>query len=823
MYFQNTGVCMLCLSPRPLTALICGLGLCALSATMLGAVEAVPEAEARDAGWPSTQGPLGNRQSLPITTPLINDPTQARVLWYSSDTSMGLEKLGSRGFRSADRVERFLGPEADITPGTWASPIVADGKVLWSSWEPTGDFVTVPFGDEGDTVTYRLDSQDVVVALDMHTGEVVWKAEHPGGWQPGGGKRGGHQVTPAAADGRIFSLGSTGRLFAHSLADGSLLWQTEPHPEAQARREYGLAQLAAGNYVAPGEVPTPAVSLVVAEGVLITPAGGGRSVTLQGRDVASGSVIWELEDACHPDTTPAIWRHGGQEYLLAKNRGGTLRLIDPRDGSVRWALEGLGHSVFSLQPSERTVMVNVNPGRNSAVWGAVDLTPDAASIRWQLQLEDLEYAGPEIRGDSAGHQRALINHGRVLLGLRTGRRSERALLLDEETGAVLAALDSDDHRGSGFPHATSTIYPIGNNAYLHRHWPTGGSGSEWYLWRITPEDGFVMAAPLGIPAAIDIPSRRAYDVPNEVPIVGGVMYQRSRAGGVVAIDLRLPEGSQQWEMEWDGLLPGLPPLATRMLVQGDRLLTASHRYFDSTEAGIVYTRQRRRAFWLNMDLLDGTMSEDGFQGTLHADFDTYKAEIGVDIQRDGDAITGTWNRMIPASPNQPDTSGAIQGEAAMEQRGYPTGWLEHQPWTPIGDNPAGTTTWAMYLHSAIPHASGETRAASILFDWDGERVTRAVMGAFNFNQAWHEVDPKDLRITEDGRIEGSFTVIVQSDRWVTPGGIDALDQDSNPNGMAGTITIEGTFEGNELRGRHSSSWGMPLEMRGDIRGTVAQP
>ncbi|MCC5849143.1 MAG: PQQ-binding-like beta-propeller repeat protein [Verrucomicrobia bacterium] len=772
---------------------------------------------ARARGWPSTQGPLGNRLPLPVDARIMDDPTQARVLWRSEDVSMGRDKLGSGGFGSAERIERFLGTDPEITTGTWASPIVYDNKVLWSSWEPTGPFFTVPFQNEGPEVTYRLDTVDVVVALDFDTGELLWKAEAPGGWTPGGGKRGGHQVTPAAADGRIFSMGSTGRIFAHSVRDGTRLWVTEPDAESQAHREQALKDLAAGKFVAPGGVLTPSVSLVVAEGVLVTPGDGVRSVALLGRNVETGDVIWELKNVCHRDTTPAIWRHGDREYLLVKNDTGVMRLIDPRDGSVRWKLEGLGTSVFSLMPGERTVMVNVNPGRNQSVWGAVDLSPDEGRVRWRLELDDVAFAGPEIAGDSAGHQRAIIRDGNILLGLRLGRRSDRALLLDEETGKVLASIDSDDHEGSGFPHANSTLYPIGNQSYLHRHWPTGGSGAEWYQWRVTPEEGFVMARPLGLPAAIDLGSQRAYEVPNEAPIVAGVMIQRSQEGGVLAIDLTLPEGAKQWEMEWEGLIPGLPPLSTRLLIHDGEVLTGSLRYFDNHEAGMIYSRSRRRAFWMNMNPLEGALTDAGFRGRLLADFDTYDAEIDVEIHREGDTLGGTWRRRIPAVPNMPKTEGAIQGQAAMEVRGYPTGWLEHQPWTPLGENPPGTTTWAVYMHDALPLHIGN-RAATLVFDWDGEKVTRAILGAYSYNQAWHEVDPRNLRIEGD-RIVGSIDIILQQDRWVIPGYWPDLDQKGSEQGMAGRLTLDGRYSGNELEGSYTAEWGMPLELEGQIRGS----
>jgi outer membrane protein assembly factor BamB len=237
-----------------------------------------PEPDVWRIGWPMHHGPNGNLVALRSGVALVDDLAEARLVWVSEDADLGSAKTGSQTFRSPADIERRLGPDAKVPPGNWAGVIAADGRVFASTFRPVGpvfsaDRLAGKDAVSGTPFRFRLDAEDVVLALDAETGRTLWRAAEPGGWIRGGGKREGFQVAPAFAGGRVFSLGSTGRLFAHDPATGKKLWQSDigpTHTAASRDRESALAAAAAGRFTAPSG-PAWHTSLVVAEDVLIAP------------------------------------------------------------------------------------------------------------------------------------------------------------------------------------------------------------------------------------------------------------------------------------------------------------------------------------------------------------------------------------------------------------------------------------------------------------------------------------------------------------------------------------------------------------------------
>lgn len=168
----------------------------------------------------------------------------------TSDLGFGKDGIGLKMFRTAEATGRAFSPEAEGHPGSWAAPIVADGRVYASSWRPAGDFHEVRFPD-GETARVRLDAEDILVAIDFGTGQTLWKAAEPGGLLNGGGKRGAHQVAPVYHSGKVYSVGSTGRLFAYDAATGEKVWQSDVgagHQGAEQLRKRILAALADGRW-----------------------------------------------------------------------------------------------------------------------------------------------------------------------------------------------------------------------------------------------------------------------------------------------------------------------------------------------------------------------------------------------------------------------------------------------------------------------------------------------------------------------------------------------------------------------------------------------
>lgn len=534
-------------------------GALAAAAATLAAGEAagpVSTEEALRIGWPQFAGPFSTFAAVAVSAPLVDDLAAAKVLWTSECRDLGRAKGGSSAYRKPEQFTAENFAKMGSHPGSWAGPIVAEGKVFCASWRPAGAWVDV----KGAKV--RLDAEDVVVAIDALTGKTAWLAAEPGGILRGGGKRQGFQVAPTCAKGVVYSLGSTARLFAYDAQTGRKRWESEAHPARAAQRqarEQKLAALAAGTWPAYDLNPNWLASLVVAQDVLIVPDQAGGLV---GVDTATGAKRWALSGVISRYATPSVWSNGGREHILCANGQGELRLIDPVAGTELWKLDGLGPNWPTLAPGRTHVLVNVtagsgktDAGRKPGRLGAVRLSASGAEKAWQAG-DGIEHQIP-VWMDSGARWRVLYRGGRFLAtnswqgaGMKevaeedggdkapaapasAGAPGGACLLIDEASGRTIATL----------PPAASWNEQLGGLVYwcgdrvLSRadsfHGPKHGGRHPWIAWTLA---GDRIAR---VPGAMDLSEfTNGYEVPMDAPLAGGLMFERTEAGTVVCYDLR---------------------------------------------------------------------------------------------------------------------------------------------------------------------------------------------------------------------------------------------------------------------------------------------
>ena len=77
------------------------------------------DAEALRIGWPQLTGPLGNFGPLKADTPLVDDLSQAKLLWTSQTNDLGRAKGGSQAYR---RAEQFTGRKSAGSSGVGRFP-----------------------------------------------------------------------------------------------------------------------------------------------------------------------------------------------------------------------------------------------------------------------------------------------------------------------------------------------------------------------------------------------------------------------------------------------------------------------------------------------------------------------------------------------------------------------------------------------------------------------------------------------------------------------------------------------------------------------------
>jgi len=521
-----------------------------LLVTLSFAEETISEEDAWKLGWPAMQGPHGNYRVSQTGAELVDDLSQARLIWESDTRDFGRAKHTTGSFKGktpqdrAQKIRDILGPDPKATPGGWAAPIIAEGKVFATTFKPTGKLYDVqiyPANEEErknpTSARAHLEADDMVIALDAKTGKTLWRASEPGGFVWGVGKRMGFQVAPVYHGSTIFSMGTTGRLFAYQASNGKKLWQTEPEQKMMEERKKHLARSsvlqASANY---GWVQ----SLVFAGNTLVIP----RQTILLGLDPATGMRKWELPKVISRWNTPTVWRHDKKEFLLCATGGkpgeARLNLVDPATGKVLWTVEGLHSTQFNLAPSSTHVMVNVgskimkeNPNGSSpknadgqapfGLLGTYRITPKGATLAWTLP--DKPHFLTPTWSDSLARPRTVIRNGFVYhtTGGPDKTTDRRFIIAKEDTGEVLV----------NEPRENDFWFQLIEDKLLHCIDWSHGSRASFNLYSADPKNFRKLSGPWKPKE----PLTTSYQVLMEPPVIAGHIYWRTETGTIVCYDL----------------------------------------------------------------------------------------------------------------------------------------------------------------------------------------------------------------------------------------------------------------------------------------------
>jgi outer membrane protein assembly factor BamB len=605
----------------------------------------------RAADWPSY---LGGNGAFSETSgvKLVNDMCKVRFLWESEERGIGFGKAGSQASRNG------FAPGTGLAYGGEASPIVAGGLVVQFYITPCGE----KSWNDGKSIMgekyaqfanyWRISADEVVVAMDVATGKTRWKQTFADkGLNHVPDKRGGFAVTPVAAGGRLFCMGTTGRLYCLDLGTGKLLWESHVGPLHEAMEAWKAESL---KTLVREKQPCgrPYGILAVADGVLLAPDWGGGLV---GVDVATGRRLWEAPGVLSGFNGPVV---DGTNVACVNNTG-ELRLLKAKTGEVLWTLAlGSLHLTQPIFAGECLVVFESHPKLRAGspngcgLLSAYRLTEKGAVRAWALPADYFQHMGL----DGGPSRKVVARNGIVYASLLKAEgngtdrtdASPRLVIAREKDGHILGAHDVDGWNPYLWGDRLITVTDI-------QHRPRGVRPEVWQMYHADPAnfralgDGWLVDGPPPIHNGTC-----GYELPILEVFSDGVFFCRVW-GGIRAYDLRASNAD-------DNSLDAAPPkvgldTATWELTLKD--FFSKHRALDMVLhrkggqwVGYKVTGMAYNIAWHQADLSQLTVKDGRLSGTvivtvradrwIPADGKSHVVKVTLDATVTGRTVTGTF-------------------------------------------------------------------------------------------------------------------------------------------------------------------------------------
>ncbi len=174
--------------------------------------------------------------------------------------------------------------------------------------------------DSMGPVVHNTPKDEIVIALDAQTGNVVWEHRYPAPWPEGMNPEHwkGPNATPLIHGGKVYTFGLTGKLHCIDSKSGKPVWSHDVVAEFGAKMPgFGFAS-----------------SPVVYRNSLILPV-GGPGVGVIAFDTATGAVQWKKHDFVKTYSSPIVIRIDGADELVLL-AGNDVVGMTPVGGDIEW-------------------------------------------------------------------------------------------------------------------------------------------------------------------------------------------------------------------------------------------------------------------------------------------------------------------------------------------------------------------------------------------------------------------------------------------------------------------------------------------------------
>jgi hypothetical protein len=715
--------------------------------------------------WPCFTGPEGTFAD-PSKVPLLDDFGRARLVWVSEHADLGWGKTVSGG--GTARYPKTMAPSGS------GSLIVAGGLVIAAYFSPKNS----------------ADADDIILALDAATGNTRWKQVFASkGANRGAGKGNVYGPTPAAADGKVYHLGTTGRVYAVDLATGKPVWESdlgEIHRQLEALKAKTPVNENRIDGLWREQTPVMCSPLMVIDGVLMVTVRH-----LQGFDAATGKKLWEIAGATSIQSVPCPAKLGGTMYAFCSGSDGYMRLIRPKTGEVVWK-ESLGACFLPTVADGRAFVPRVKAPAEGAplpkrgkderpVLTAFALSETGAKLLWQSDFPMDGDAWHAYRDGVVFACNSMKNPGNEC----------KIKTFKAEDGTLLGQFDDVGGDRGRFHLWGDRIVVIGDNHHE-------SLGSNCYYWALTPgvkdlKKSGKPYSPRVIPGHVGV---CGYIVLMRDPFADGYQFTRAinkeKAVGVIMCwDLRArPQGAMLRfgvRDAFQGIAQAENHADFQAEVEGGRV---------SRVLGVIplrsWTGQLGRAEVRGQPEAEAAVDSGRWAGdvalSVGADQETWRLEL----QGIGDAVSGSYERRIPALAKAQAVEG--KAEAKVEVRSD------------------GEKRWTLTLAQAVspsPQEPVSSRKDAVLYleqaadgRWEGWVRTPT------FIPSPHEVQVVEFK-PSGKQLNCRAFVLLHSDPWLRPSaersGTVALEVDA---------MLEQT--GENWLGTYKGRYGVAWSCRGEV-------
>lgn len=393
--------------------------------------------------------------------------------------------LASGSVLSAQEWTGWRGPSRDgavaaaLVPKPWP-------KALSRAWQvDVGEGYSSPVVSRGRAFVHgRRDPDEIVTAIDMATGKVVWQQQYRAAFQKNQyatQMAKGPNSTPLVAGTRLYTLGVTGVLSAWNTADGALVWREDYSASVDT------SKLFCGTAMSP---MLDGGSLVVQVGSDIH---GGRVLAL---DPATGRQRWAWQGLGPGYASPLSLTAGGVRQLVTLTNGSIIG-IDAATGASLWSVpfpdEWHENIASPMWTGSHVVVSGTRQGTHAY---AISNTNGA----WAAKLA---WKNPEVTMYTSS---PVFADGRVY-GMSSKRRGQ-LVALDAATGAVKWATEGRDGNHASILIAPEHVLfltdggalivaPRGSDTFVQEKRYELGNGSTWAIPVLLP-DGLLVREATGV-------------------------------------------------------------------------------------------------------------------------------------------------------------------------------------------------------------------------------------------------------------------------------------------------------------------------------------